>query len=29
MMEMDIEELNDYVLKDKDVKETNLFVSYA
>jgi hypothetical protein len=26
---MDIEELNDYVLKDKDVKETNLFVSYA
>ncbi|MGY4687379.1 cell division protein FtsH [Petrotoga mexicana DSM 14811] len=29
MMEMDIDELNDYVLKDKDVKETNLFLSYA
>jgi cell division protease FtsH len=29
MMEMDIEELNNYVLKDNDVKETNLFVSYA
>ncbi|POZ88942.1 MULTISPECIES: ATP-dependent zinc metalloprotease FtsH [Petrotoga] len=29
MMEMDIEELNTYVLKDKDVKEKDLFVSYA